>query len=90
LNPALRLIGKYSYAIYVVHIPVKYIWFSTLGVLPVQPDAWQQIGVIAWNFLGVSILSMAVAFVSWHVLEQPFLNLKRYFVNRERPIQTAS
>jgi peptidoglycan/LPS O-acetylase OafA/YrhL len=90
LNPALRLIGKYSYAIYVVHIPMKYVWFSTLGLLPVRPDAWQQIGVIAYNFLGVSILSTAVAFVSWHVLERPFLNLKRYFINRAQPAHAAS
>jgi peptidoglycan/LPS O-acetylase OafA/YrhL len=87
LNPVLRQIGKYSYAIYVVHIPIKYIWFATLGLLPIQPLAWQQIGVIAYNFIGVSILSTAVAFVSWHVLEQPFLSLKRHFVNRNKPPQ---
>lgn len=79
-SPALRLIGKYSYAVYLVHIPIKYLWFSRLGLLPVQPQAWEQVGVIAYNFLGVSILSTAVAFISWHVLEQPFLSLKRYFV----------
>ena len=86
LNPALRLIGKYSYAIYIVHVPIIYIWFSSLGVPPEQPHAWQQAGSIVYNFLGISLLCMAVAFVSWHVLEQPFLGLKRYFVNRTKQI----
>jgi peptidoglycan/LPS O-acetylase OafA/YrhL len=83
-NPALRQLGKYSYAMYIVHIPIMYIWFSTLGLLPVKLQAWQQASTIAYNFLGICLLCTAVAFVSWHALEQPFLNLKRYFVNRSK------
>ncbi len=90
LNPTLRSIGKYSYAMYIAHIPIIYIWFSTLGLPPLQHQAWQQAGTIAYNFLVVSLLCIAVAFVSWHLLEQPFLGLKRYFASSKTGAKDAS
>lgn len=63
-NKLMRGIGKYSYGMYVIH------WWlvPSGGFLPAIP-----------RFLFVCGSTYAAAFVSWHVLERPFLRLKRYF-----------
>ncbi|MBI1422090.1 MAG: acyltransferase family protein [Gammaproteobacteria bacterium] len=79
-NRFLRWVGKYSYAIYIFHFPAKLIWFSHFAI-PVMPNAaWQQLGVTLYNFIGITALATAASYISWHVLEQPFLRLKRRFV----------
>lgn len=72
LSPLL-ILGKYSYAIYVFHRLVH------AGVLKVNwsfvPENYQGIAVFAATLLG----SLAVALLSWVLLEKPFLQLKKYF-----------
>ncbi|MEJ2392759.1 MAG: acyltransferase [Gammaproteobacteria bacterium] len=76
----LRTVGKYSYAMYLFHFPGKMIWFRYFAI-PVQPDSpWQQLGVAAYNFIGLSLFVGAAAFISWHLWEVHFLKLKRRFV----------
>jgi peptidoglycan/LPS O-acetylase OafA/YrhL len=79
----LRLLGKYSYGMYVYH-----------GMII---DALKHFAPADWfgarlqsHFLGNvshAILGMAVtfvlAFISWHVFEKQFLKLKRYFEYRQ-------
>jgi peptidoglycan/LPS O-acetylase OafA/YrhL len=79
LSEPLRLVGKYSYAMYIFHIPVRYLWFDSLGILPAQQEGWKQLASITWNFAGVFMISMALATVSWLAIEQPFLRMKRHF-----------
>ena len=74
----LRTIGKYSYAIYIFHSPVH-------RVLHEHAVQWLNVGGgtrrlcmhIAYSALVLAI-SLAFARVSWLLLEQPFLGLKRY------------
>ncbi len=74
----LRTIGKYSYAIYIFHSPVH-------RVLHEYAVTWLNAGGgtqrfcmhIAYSALVLAI-SLAFARVSWLLLEQPFLALKRY------------
>jgi peptidoglycan/LPS O-acetylase OafA/YrhL len=63
-NGFMRSIGKYSYGMYVIH------WWlvPSGGFLPPIP-----------RFLFVCGVTYAAAFASWHILEKPFLSLKRYF-----------
>jgi peptidoglycan/LPS O-acetylase OafA/YrhL len=75
----LPMLGRYSYALYIVHNPVLYLvggrWF-THGV-PVIGGS-QLPGELA----GVAMaggLSMALSIASWHLLEKHFLALKRWF-----------
>jgi len=76
----LLTIGKYSYAIYLVHLPIK-IWWIGSSPWYVAPDypGIAQLAVLFYNFLAVLLLSTLVAAFSWRFLEQPFLRLKRYF-----------
>ncbi len=76
----LLTLGKYSYAIYLVHLPLK-IWWIDSSPLYVAPDypGLMQLVVLVYNFLAVLLLSTLVAALTWRFLEQPFLRLKRYF-----------
>lgn len=80
-NSLLRLVGKYSYAIYIFHIPVKHVWFLTLALDQSAYHRWQLLGAWVYNCFGVFIVSFVLALLSWKILEQPFLRLKRFFSN---------
>ena len=71
----LRAFGKYSYAIYLFHSPIMEL------LRPVQSVNSALFAIV------VTACSFAAAFVSWHVWEEPFLNLKRYFPSSARPPQ---
>lgn len=76
----LRTVGKYSYAMYLFHFPGKAIWFHyfTIAVKPDSP--WQQLGVAVYNFVGITLMLVGAAFVSWYLWEVHFLKLKHRFV----------
>ncbi len=80
LGRLLMRIGKYSYAIYLVHLPIK-IWWIDAGHAWLPSD-FPVLGVPAAllaNFFSVLLMSMAVAALTWQWLEAPFLRLKRHF-----------
>lgn len=77
-RPALRHVGKYSYALYVLHYPV------VVGCGPLwRPyfEKWQWGPVPAGvaHVFAVSVVSYVLARCSWVVIEQPFLRMKRLF-----------
>ena len=75
-HPVLRWFGKYSYALYVLHVPVAYmILRSKISWLSSVP-AYAEIELLLL-YLGVCITA---AFLSWHLYEKHFLTLKRYFL----------
>ena len=78
-------IGKYSYGIYIFHSPVH-------RVLRPYVSGWLATGTGNGRFaahVGYSAsvlgISMLLALITWNVLEQPFLSLKRYFPMRIAP-----
>ena len=74
----LRFLGKYSYGIYVLHVPI-----CTLVLFPAREflrslTHSKGVAVAGAGAFGIT-LSVAVAVVCFHVLENPFLRLKRFF-----------
>ena len=74
-HPVLQWFGKYSYALYVLHLPIAVlILHSDISWVSSNP-AIAQLELFILYF-GASILA---AFLSWHLYEKHFLKLKRYF-----------
>ena len=80
--PWLRLVGKYSYAIYIFHLPVKVI------SAPLWRHYEEQFGILGGAVnttiyaLLVFALSYIMALISWQLVEKPLLKWKRYFYAR--------
>lgn len=70
-STTLRRIGKYSYAMYLVHYPLRALIALTIGS-PVGAPA-----VIGTIVLG-GTLTYFVAALSWRVIEKPCVSLKRF------------
>lgn len=79
-SPTLTALGKYSYALYLLHMPVAYIVRDHIFM----PSRWPLVGgsyiaaQVGFHLMAGTI-SFALARLSWSVLEEPFLRLKRYF-----------
>jgi peptidoglycan/LPS O-acetylase OafA/YrhL len=72
----LRSVGKYSYAIYVFHLPIIYVltehWKHYFG------EKQTSLEITGFAVL-VFVASYASAYCSWYLLESPCLKLKHYF-----------
>ena len=79
-NNFLRSTGKYSYAIYVVHMPMIFalhpLWRDYVPGVKQSPI----VDATAFSIV-VFVASYLVAFVSWYLLERPCLQLRRFFVS---------
>jgi len=71
--------GKYSYAIYVLHLPI-YTYYSG-PVSRISAGLREPLRSLFWlvALAGGVGLSYAGALVSWHLVEKHFWNLKRRF-----------
>jgi len=79
-------VGKYSYAMYVFHLPLV-IALDTVGLHMRSFSGGNPPGVFAALAYSVvsAIITFVVAFASWHLYEKHFLKLKRLFPRREPP-----
>lgn len=87
-NRVLMFIGRISYGVYLYHLYVplttnyilnKIFGINILGVGVASGNGWFLLA----NFL----ILIAVAWVSWIMIEKPILKLKQFFVYRERQPQ---
>jgi peptidoglycan/LPS O-acetylase OafA/YrhL len=79
----LRLYGKYSYAIYVVHLPL-HLWFTRTFLAPrlATLGPGRFLALQAAYFAGGALSLLLIGAVSYRVVERPFLDYKRFFVAR--------
>jgi peptidoglycan/LPS O-acetylase OafA/YrhL len=74
----LRALGRYSYALYLVHMPIRSILRDRLPFGDTQFRTLREfamLGQVAFYLVSVGV-SLLVAWVSWNVLEKRFLALK--------------
>jgi peptidoglycan/LPS O-acetylase OafA/YrhL len=87
----MRVLGKYSYALYVFHFPLA----PTLERMGLTIQTFPTVagsplpGAIAFTIICGSI-TLTVALLSWNLYEKHFLRLKRFFPRREVPITNIS
>lgn len=75
---SLRALGKYSYGIYVLHFPLQRVLLGWYGTRPSEPSSAALLDAFAFLLIGLSG-SVLLGWVSYHVIERPFLRLKRFF-----------
>jgi peptidoglycan/LPS O-acetylase OafA/YrhL len=87
----LRALGRYSYALYVVHWPVAVIINRQWNIAEEAPEAFGSAlpGRLLFFALAFAI-SYAIAFASWHLFEKQFLRLKERFPYRSAPEVAAA
>lgn len=81
-GPGLRTLGKYSYAMYIFHLPITRVLEPVLGEAVRGPDT-------PWRFLRLALyvalvlgLTLACALASWRWIEQPCLAWKERIAPR--------
>jgi peptidoglycan/LPS O-acetylase OafA/YrhL len=79
----LTFLGRYSYGMYLIHAVI--FWELRNTYLP----KWKPAIGLNWalplsGILGIAI-SLALAIAMFHLIEQPLLRLKRYFVPKTAP-----
>jgi peptidoglycan/LPS O-acetylase OafA/YrhL len=77
-NRALRWLGKYSYALYVLHVLVMGV-FAYAKVFPFLRALMPEVLAYATYMVLIASLSLVAARLSWTLIESPFLRLKGRF-----------
>lgn len=85
----LRMLGKYSYALYVFHEIIRPIVTTYLPLEVLQPRFGGLLAVLIHVGVGLGI-TLALAIASWHLFEKHFLKLKRFFEYRRQPAPAAA
>jgi len=85
MNSSLRKLGKYSYALYLLHIPLRNLAVNRVFPEGNLPTLWgSQLPVQLLVIVLATGLTYAVALLSWNLFEQHFLRLKRHFEYRQQ------
>lgn len=80
--PPLCAIGKYSYAMYIFHKPLHDLVGKPFVVALEPGITTSTLLNLGYTAAGIAVI-FAAAFVSWHLFEKHFIQLKRYFVPKE-------
>lgn len=86
----LRLFGKHSYVIYLIHLPLHVAasrLLLTKLVLPFDTTTYLCFQLAYYMFAGAFLLGISMVF--YQIIERPMLDLKRHFVVRRRARPTA-
>jgi len=78
-HPGLRFLGRYSYGLYVFHLPIMWYMRDVLNARSVPALAGSQLAGQVLFTAATGSLTLAVAMVSWHFYEARFLKYKDLF-----------
>lgn len=82
----LRTVGRYSFAMYVVHLPLHlYVGLPLIAKSGLQPESNLLLSVGYTGLAAVATFLLALG--SYYVIERPFLRLKRLFTPRVDNLQ---
>ena len=85
-QPGMRFFGRYSYALYVFHLPVAFFLDQYLFRVPdTSPILGSRTPALLLFVLVATGVSVCVALLSWHMYEKHFLALKHHFTRRPHP-----
>ena len=85
----LRFFGRYSYGLYILHsvLPAFYALRMAAFIAAVTPNLTLRNGL---QCLGEFTVTVVASLLTYHLLEQPFLRMKRFFPNfRVSRLQSA-
>jgi len=77
-RPALRWLGKYSYGIYIIHLPVMMVLLH-LTVVTQFEDLYSNPFWKLFVVLITEAFTIGLAFLSYNLYESAFLKMKRFF-----------
>ncbi|MCE7079474.1 acyltransferase [Streptomyces sp. ST2-7A] len=93
-NPVSRYLGRISYGIYLWHFAVMYFWFGTGSIFGTEPAEMNVLrGTIQFPELMTAVLigSIAIASLSYYLVERPILNgVQRWANARNSPPGNAA
>ncbi|MEZ4414022.1 MAG: acyltransferase [Gemmatimonadales bacterium] len=75
-RPWLRMLGKYSYAMYLFHFPISQLLTALFGEQVRGADTLWRLPRLAAYVVVVFGLTLLAAMASWRLIERPFLDLK--------------
>lgn len=75
----LQRIGKYSYAIYILHLPVMLLWKAYTPTGLQQYSGFELALRFGLEFAAIFLLTLLGALLSWRLIEHPCLKLKSKF-----------
>jgi peptidoglycan/LPS O-acetylase OafA/YrhL len=78
-NPILRLFGRLSYAMYLFNQPIKYALLKYVWGFAEPTQEFTSVTQQLLFFILASVLTVAAAWLSWHLFEKHFLKLKEFF-----------
>ena len=82
---ALRVLGTYSYGLYLIHVPVRNIVRSVVEARGGLPTLWgSEVPAQIFLTIGGMSVSFVLAFASWHLFEKRVLRLKSRFASQPR------
>lgn len=81
----LTVLGKYSYALYLLHVPVNMLIRDRLFDPASATGTFRQLELQAAFYFASVTATLALSWVSWHVMEKHFLKLKDFFQSPATP-----
>lgn len=78
-NRMLVAFGKYSYGLYVIHGVIRPILIRLTNFSEIEPNLFRACVYQAGYYIIATVISFALALLSFHLMEKHFLGLKKYF-----------